>query len=386
MFSAVTADGKLIQLAGSYSKEKAAELRKKRWFCPVCKSELDIKLGREKLPHFAHKKSRLCPGESEPESEYHLEGKRQLFLWLKTQGCSVSLEPYLTSAGQRPDLTAEDGEERLAFEFQCANLSADSLKSRTAGLKNAGYRPVWIIGAKRLKRLAAQFFRLSAFHWQFFEVHSFSSLLFYCPDARSFYRLHSITPFYTGYSYACLTAIPLHKANLKDICHPEGRHSVRLPSWGRAVAGFRNKSGRFLSEDAGLIRRLFYERHQVAFPFLPSEVFIPVSAGFVFASPVFVWQGHLYLRLAELSKKGAPIRLSGMVHDLRQKIRGKEIRMRYGSQDSLIGMAVKQYADFLCLQDFLREIENEVYMPSSQWKRPQTAEELRRRDLLFFGE
>lgn len=195
MFSAVTSDGRLIQLAGSYSKEKAAELRKKRWFCPVCKSELDIKLGREKLPHFAHKKSRLCPGDSEPESEYHLEGKRQLFLWLKTQGCSVSLEPYLTSAGQRPDLTAESGEERLAFEFQCANLSADSLKSRTAGLKNAGYRPVWIIGAKRLKRMAAQFFRLSAFHWQFFEVHSFSSLMFYCPDARSFYRLHSITPF-----------------------------------------------------------------------------------------------------------------------------------------------------------------------------------------------
>ena len=60
--------------AGSYSKEKAAELRKKRWFCPVCKSELDIKLGREKLPHFAHKKQAVS-GESEPESEYHLEGK-----------------------------------------------------------------------------------------------------------------------------------------------------------------------------------------------------------------------------------------------------------------------------------------------------------------------
>lgn len=62
MFSAVTADGRLIQLAGSYSKEKAAELRKKRWFCPVCKSELDIKLGREKLPHFAHKKAGCVPG------------------------------------------------------------------------------------------------------------------------------------------------------------------------------------------------------------------------------------------------------------------------------------------------------------------------------------
>lgn len=62
MFSAVTADGRLIQLAGSYSKEKAAELRKKRWFCPVCKSELDIKLGREKLPHFAHKKAGCVQG------------------------------------------------------------------------------------------------------------------------------------------------------------------------------------------------------------------------------------------------------------------------------------------------------------------------------------
>ncbi|OCB96980.1 putative competence protein CoiA [Bacillus amyloliquefaciens] len=386
MFSALTAEGQLIQLAGSYSKEKAAELRKKRWFCPVCESELDIKLGREKLPHFAHKKSRLCPGESEPESEYHLEGKRQLFLWLKSQGCTVSLEPYLPSARQRPDLTAESGTERLAFEFQCANLSVDSLKSRTAGLINAGYRPVWIIGAKRLKRLAAHFFRLSAYHWQFFEVNSFSSLMFYCPDVRSFYKLHSITPFYTGYSYAGLTMIPLHKANLKDISLPKGRHSVNLSSWGRAVAGFRKKSGRFLSEDAGLIRHLFYERHQVAFPFLPSEVFIPVSAGFVFASPVFVWQGHLYLRLAELCEKGAPIRLSGMVHYLRQKIRRQEIRMRYDSHEDLIEMAIKQYADFLCLQDFLRETENEVYMPSTQHKRPHTAEELRRRDLLFFRE
>lgn len=141
--------------------------------------------------------------------------------------------------------------------------------------ENAGYRPVWIIGAKRLKRMAAQFFRLSAFHWQFFEVHSFSSLLFYCPDARSFYRLHSITPFYTGYSYAGLTTIPLHKANLKDICHPEGRYSVRLPSWGRAVAGFRNKSGRFLSEDAGLIRRLFTKDIRSHFHFSPLKCLFP---------------------------------------------------------------------------------------------------------------
>ncbi|MBY8912482.1 competence protein CoiA [Bacillus sp. YC2] len=386
MFSAVTAEGQLVQLAGSYSNQKAAELRQIRWYCPVCGGELDVKVGPQKLPHFAHKKSRLCPGEPEPESEYHLEGKRQLFLWLKAQGLTANLEPYVKSAGQRPDLTAESGEDRLAFEFQCAHLSAETLHSRTEGLKKAGFSPFWIIGAKRLKRLSAHFFQLSAFHWQFFEVNSFSAILFYCPEVRSFYKLHAIIPFYTGYSYAEMKIIPLHKANLADICLPESSRNVKLSAWKRAVSGFRRKNSRFLSKEARLIQRLFYERHQTAFSLLPSEVFVPVSAGFLFQSPVFVWQGHLYLRFMELSEKGAPIRLADMVRFCRRKIIDRDINLRYEYNKEFIILAIKQYADFLCLQDFLRETENEVYMLTSQKKHPRTAEELYRRDRLFFGE
>ncbi len=72
-----------------------------------------------------------------------------------------------------------------------------------------------------------------------------------------------------------LTTIPLHKANLKDICHPEGRHSVRLPRGGVPLLSFRSKSGRFLSEDARSYPASFYERHQVAFPFLPLKCLFP---------------------------------------------------------------------------------------------------------------
>ncbi|MCP6682900.1 competence protein CoiA family protein [Bacillus nakamurai] len=387
MFSAVTAEGQLVQLAGRYSNQKAAELRQTRWYCPVCGGELDVKLGPQKQPHFAHKKSRLCPGEPEPESEYHLEGKRQLFLWLKAQRLTANLEPYVKSAGQRPDLTAINGEESLAFEFQCANLSAESLYSRTEGLKKAGLRPFWIIGAKRLKRLSAHFFQLSAFHWQFFEVNSFSSILFYCPEARSFYKLHGIIPFYTGYSYAEMKIIPLHKATLPDICLAEGSRNVTLSTWKRAVSGFRRKNSRFLSKEARLIQRLFYERHQIAFSLLPSEVFVPAPAGFMFSSPVFVWQGHLYLRFMELSEKGAPIRLADMVRFCRRKIFDRDIRLRFEYNEEHISLAIKQYTDFLCLQDFLRETENEVYMLTSPQKKLfRTAEGLLQRDRIFFGE
>lgn len=82
MFSAVTEDGQVFHLIGRQRRE---QLKQTRFFCPVCAEELDVKLGSQKAPHFAHKQNKSCTIDIEPESAYHLEGKRQLYVWLKTQ-------------------------------------------------------------------------------------------------------------------------------------------------------------------------------------------------------------------------------------------------------------------------------------------------------------
>lgn len=48
MFSAVTKDGQMVHLLGAQRSQK---LKQRRFFCPACGGELDVKLGLQKAPH-----------------------------------------------------------------------------------------------------------------------------------------------------------------------------------------------------------------------------------------------------------------------------------------------------------------------------------------------
>lgn len=134
MFSAMIDQEEIICLADGYKTEDLKRLRKRHaFYCPVCRCELDLKVGAVKLPHFAHKPGAACPVQHEPESSYHLKGKRLLYEWLGRQGFRPVLEPYLQEIRQRPDLLLEYGTRQVAVEFQCANLDAAAYrKERTA--------------------------------------------------------------------------------------------------------------------------------------------------------------------------------------------------------------------------------------------------------------
>ncbi|MDI5790199.1 competence protein CoiA family protein [Bacillus licheniformis] len=86
----------------------------------------------------------------EPESPYHLKGKRLLYEWLGRQGLRPVLEPYLQEIRQRPDLLLEHGTRQVAVEFQCANLNAAAYRKRTEGFLRLGIEPVWILGGNRI--------------------------------------------------------------------------------------------------------------------------------------------------------------------------------------------------------------------------------------------
>lgn len=353
MFSAVTEDGQIFHLLGARQSRK---LKGRRFFCPVCGGELAVKLGLQKAPHFAHKQNKSCSIDIEPESAYHLEGKRQLYVWLKTQQASPILEPYIKNINQRPDIMAKIKGRMLAVEYQCATLAPDVFQKRTEGFKQAGIIPQWIVGRSRLKRSAPSFYQLSAFHWQFINASSYRELICYCPETRSFRRLSHIIPFYTNHSYSSVQTIPIHRAAANDLFFTEPTPAFQYSGWTKAIHRFRHKPHRFISKETNRLRLLFYEKRQTPLSFLPTEVFVPVIKGAVFNSPVFVWQGFLYLFITDLGYKRAPIRFSAVLQQCKLHIHKKNISLRYKCSEDCLSEAVKQYIDFLCKKGFLRRL------------------------------
>ena len=95
MLTAIKKDGTPFSLLPRVPKEKLRRIREDQEFqCPECKEKVMMKIGTQRMEHFAHQKGSLCVESYERESEYHLAGKLQLFQWLKNQKLCPELEPF----------------------------------------------------------------------------------------------------------------------------------------------------------------------------------------------------------------------------------------------------------------------------------------------------
>ena len=296
MFSAMIDQGGTICLADGYKAEDLKRLRKRHaFYCPVCRCELDLKIGSVKLPHFAHKPDAACPVPHEPESPYHLKGKRLLYEWLGRQGLRPVLVPYLQEIRQRPDLLLEHGTRQVAVEFQCANLNAAAYRKRTEGFLRLGIEPVWILGGNRIKRLTGDLFQLSRFHWQFIQKSDKPpKLLFFCPEQKAFIILEHLIPFQTNKTSASLRFLPLAEASWRNVTNEK---AVRLSS---------SKAGKRTSSAFGCRPCVFYQKKRSRLPpsfmkiisfrsrFFPQKPFSRCMSGYIFAHPVYVWQGYFF--------------------------------------------------------------------------------------------
>ncbi|MFN2747133.1 MULTISPECIES: competence protein CoiA family protein [Bacillus] len=382
MFSAQNNEGRLICLADGYSADELNRLRKKHaFYCPVCHHELDLKIGVQKVHHFAHKPDSTCPVSHEPESLYHLQGKRLLYKWFSRQGLNPVLEPYLDQIRQRPDLLVSSADSRLAVEFQCANLSKAEHRKRTDGFLKLGIEPLWIIGANRVKRLTGSFFQLSHFHWQFSGTgRKLPRLLFFCPDQKAFLVLEHLIPFLKNKISATVRFLPLKQTTIGDLRSAVRPSPYQLHSWKRNLLKFRTTSRRFLSKDEKDIAALFYEKFRVPLPFFPSEVFLPLSKGYIFAHPVYVWQGHLYLHLVKQSS----FRLNSAVSFMNKLISSGKLKLRWNGRETASG-AVSEYICLLCEKGFLKK-EKEVYYPACLPVAKTRLSELFKSDEWYFSE
>ncbi len=137
-------------------KATLRQLRKEQqFFCPQCKSSVQLKIGEIKIPHFAHLTKNDCETHfSDGETAQHILGKEHLYQLFQHLEIQVELESYLPSLKQRPDLLVKmNNGNRIAIEYQCSSIPKDYLLLRTNGYLTNNIIPIWIPSTPTTKSL-----------------------------------------------------------------------------------------------------------------------------------------------------------------------------------------------------------------------------------------
>ncbi len=300
MLIAKTDGGTLLSLIDNYAKETLLELRERQGFyCPACLGKVILKLGEQKIFHFAHERS-PCHAESEAETPYHLQGKKQLFYWLQSQVDS-QLEHYISSINQRPDIFVTHNNQTYAIEYQCSTISREIFQKRTREYEKIGITPIWILGAHKLKRLSTYRLKLTSFQWQFAHQ-QLPQIFYYCPETNYFIRLTNIVPFSTSIVFSIPHVVSLAHLSFQQLIDKTLTTTrIVYSEWLKQKKKWRITLGSFPSDEVKCFVDFMHEKG--LYPtFFPAEVGIPSAYGETIATPAYIWQMYVLVGIVEYAR------------------------------------------------------------------------------------
>lgn len=108
--------------------------------CPECEQEVRLKVGKIKIPHFAHKVDSGC-SHGVGETNWHLVAKLSMFEYAINIGAKAALEKKI--GNRRADLLVKLGRKVFAYEFQRKPITKEIYK-RTADLLRHVDHVVWV--------------------------------------------------------------------------------------------------------------------------------------------------------------------------------------------------------------------------------------------------
>ncbi|WP_161974887.1 competence protein CoiA [Bacillus timonensis] len=380
MFVALRENGTYISLVEKWKRSDLLELRSHELFyCPACQSKVQLKAGLKKTHHFAHLKGVECTVKTEPESEYHLEGKRQLFQWFQAQGYDVKLEPFLPEISQRPDLLVTTPYTRFAIEYQCSQLDYSLFKKRSHSYKTEGIVPIWILGAKWFKRVSTHSVKLSPFQWLFatsFNQPVHPSILYYCPDTSTFVKLSNLQPFTTAEAFCSMYFYKEKEISFSELLNPDNRIFTLHPIWARKKQKWRASYSFYNSTQLSSFLTTLYQ-NRIPPAHLPGEVGLPVRSGYWFHTPSMIWQMWILLDLLLRLRKGDPFFFSSIMEVISNRIASKEIEIRqlplvFHTQYSL---AVEEYLHVLVKAGNLKKMSKTKYEKIKDFTIPTSLDE-----------
>lgn len=374
MLTAIRRDGTLVKLLPRRSKEALKkEKEKEEFFCPECKEKVIMKIGTKKMEHFAHQKGSQCVESYERETDYHINGKIQLYDWLEIQQFKPRLEPYFPSIRQRPDISVSCFERNYALEFQCSVIPPELMVKRTNQYQSEKIIPIWILGGKNIKRKGKGKVSLSSFDYLFL-TKSPSNLWYlpaYCPTSKIFILLTSITPV-TSKNALSEISIFSHPSFLfhqliapvkkKITCNlHDWKHEIQIQKSSLLLQGYHSNQ---------FIKELYLRSMNILL--LPAIIGLPVPNSPMIETPPLIWQAYLFIDHLHQTKKNV-ITFDEVYRSFMKRIQKQQIKLRtlplvsdYDPSKPLI-----EYLQLLSRLKVLETVNDTVYKLNQEVKIPE---------------
>ncbi|GAA5416632.1 hypothetical protein Pryu01_01670 [Paraliobacillus ryukyuensis] len=300
MLKALSSEGESYVLA-SLTKNQIKLLKLKKnitFYCPSCHEKVIIKSGEKRVPHFAHQASSSCAF-AKGEGSYHEQGKLDLFHWFFNQGYHVELEKYLPAIKQRPDLFITSTNKKIAIEYQCAQIGAKEILTRTRGYQHLGIVPIWILGGNRLKRKQNEKLRLTSVDHYF--IHQLSNhlptaMFYYCPHTKQLAIIHNI--YFTNLTYATgsIRFHPLSNIRFTNIFRLQHVSQPIYTFWIQEKKRWRLRLNQHPNSDERHWLQWLY-LHRLVPSQLPSYIHLPTISQWKMTIPSWNWQSRLCIDL-----------------------------------------------------------------------------------------
>lgn len=372
-------NGDTIELTNQWSKEQLQSLRTaNQFYCPTCHGEVILKLGTKKQWHFAHvKENRLCQN-FERESDFHLLGKKQLYLWLKKSKHTVYLEKYLANIQQRPDIYYKHQNNQVALEYQCSPISFDLHYKRTLTYLQHHIYPLWIIGANRLERIASHLFKLHPFEWSstFLRKNDrFPHLLYYCPEEQSLILLQNIISLSKSIIFATLKTNRLTTISSFQQLFRHQRSTNMKQHWIQIKKHWRYFHPPYPSKSLRFFQQYCYERKLFSFLF-PAISGWPVNKAYFIETPLYIWQSWLVYEFIWKKPIGEVIYFYTVYEAFKQNLRKGYFSVRIlPLLEGHYSFAIMNYLQLLCQFGMLRKKSRHLFVIQKQIEELKTIEE-----------
>lgn len=387
MLTAQTKDGKRFCLAYPYNKATLLALRnKEKFFCPVCGERVFLKLGDSRIYHFAHQKGGKCRDDYENETALHLQGKLELFKWLKNQKVSAVMEYYDREIGQRPDILFFYRGRKYALEYQCSPIPESIFQKRTHSYLLHGYTPLWILGLHNQVKNHPHA-RITNFQYYFLQRANTGQLFLpaFSPKRKTLLILSSIYPYTTKNALAAKSFLPIEKIRLPDLLEPISQCGVNIYQWKSVIEKFTFNYFRYSSVRQRMFLQEIYLNRLNLF-LLPPEIGLPVPLGVLFQTPPLVWQLYYYLDVLADKKPGDIIRLRDIEYRFSRRMKAGEIQARSLPQmgDVRPFAAAAEYTHLLIRLGILTHKGKQVFQVARNLDIPQTTGEREQMAAAFY--
>ncbi len=292
----------LFEMKSSYDSFEVKKLGPFK--CPICKKQVLLKSGLKRRAHFAHISVTECEN-ARKESKEHYDGKYDLYEYFKSKGGRVYIEKYLHSIHQRPDILVEANKNVICIEYQCSIIPLQQIIDRTKSYHDISLKVLWILGMSMHLPKSKFTYSLNSLAIYCLGNSKYSTLCFYDPSKRLFFKLSSLIGFSPTIFVGMKTSYKIENCNPSQlISQVKIDKNDFVTTWCALKKSYRKKQHLYFK---GSFYPLKEHLYTLKIDYLPAVIGVPLECNYLLNEHCIVWQGIFYLNFIHSKKIGEMI-------------------------------------------------------------------------------